>query len=392
MTRPPNTLAAVARALSDGVSKGLYTYAEAEAVIIETALDTDVAESDARAIITEHLRPPPASGWRFYSDVVKREVRWLWNLRIPLGKLSILDGDPGLGKSTAALDIAARVSRGDEMPDGRTGAWGCCLILSAEDDAEDTLQPRLEAAGADMGRCIDYYGVEQPDGSMLPPVYPHNLPSLETCIEENNAVLVVLDPLVAFIGAEEGSTDTHRDSDVRRMLHPIARTAQRTGCAFLGIRHHNKGQGKAVHRGAGSIAFSGAARTVHLIAEDPDDPTMRVWAGVKNNLAAPSPALSFEVIQEGGASRIQWLGTCDYSADALCQEKKGPSKSEVAKEFLRDTLANGSVRTAEVEAKAEARGISLATLSRARGALGVVAEQGYGGQWKLTLSSNQMME
>jgi RecA-family ATPase len=224
--------------------------------------------------------------------VEKDVVHWVWKNWIPLKKLTVLDGDPGLGKSTLLLDIAARLSRGAPMPDDSTGCGGSALLLTAEDGLDDTVRPRLEAANADLERivCLRWIGegLEQ-----RPPAIPDDVPALEQLCLEENVRLVVIDPLVAFLA---NSVDTASDQNVRRVLHLLARVAERCNCAVVLLRHLNKGSSaKAIYRGGGSIGIIGAARSGLLVAADPGRPEGRVLAVTKSNLARPPQSLGFRL-------------------------------------------------------------------------------------------------
>ncbi|MDP6582331.1 MAG: AAA family ATPase, partial [Vicinamibacterales bacterium] len=215
------------------------------------------------------------------SDVTPERVEWLWLGRIPSGKVTLIDGDPGLGKSALTTDLAARVSTGRPMPDGEPCEAGGVVILTAEDALADTVRPRLDAAGANSTRIIAVPTVGTGEDEHMPSV-PGDLGAIEVAIQRVDARLVIIDPLMAYLG---GEVNSHRDQDVRRALAPIAQLAERTGVAVLIIRHLNKDQGgKAIYRGGGSIGISGAARSVLLVAEDPDDLDRRILVPVKANL------------------------------------------------------------------------------------------------------------
>ena len=317
------------------------------------------------------------------ADVKPEKVSWLWHSRIPLGKVTVEDGDPGLGKSTVSLDLAARVSTGRAMPDGTPGVSGGALILSAEDDIGTTIRPRLEAAGADLDRVGVLEAVRTDSGERLPEL-PLDLTRVEEAIVEYEAALVIIDPLMAFLS---GTVNAHRDQDVRRALAPMAKMAERTGAAVLVIRHLNKAPGgNAVYRGGGSIGIIGAARSGLLIAQDPDDPDRRVLAVTKSNLAAMPPALGFQLIPtESGAVAVDWLGSVDHTAGSLLAvplEEGERSQLEEAKDFLREFLAEGEQPVKAVQSEAKAAGVSVRTLERGKAALGVRARKsGFDDGW-----------
>jgi len=325
------------------------------------------------------------------SEVVPERVRWLWKSRIVLGKLNLVDGDPGLGKSAVTIDLAARVSAGKPWPDGSECEAGGVVILSAEDGLADTIRPRFDAAGGDPLRAVAVSTV--PDaggaGSERQIAIPDDLHVIEAEIERVGALLVIIDPLMAFMPAEVNS---HRDQDVRRMLAPLSRTAERTGAAIVVVRHLNKATGgNALYRGGGSIGIVGAARSGLLVAKHPEDDNRRVLAGIKSNLAAPAPSLVFSLSStESGAVRVDWKGETPLDASALLSaptDHEERSALAEAQEFLREVLAGGAVPAKDAQEEARGAGIAERTLKRARSGLGVIAEregesgQQGGGRW-----------
>lgn len=304
------------------------------------------------------------------SDVELEQVSWLWQGRIPLGKITVLDGDPGLGKSTLALDLAARVTRGAPMPDGSPGVDGGVVILTAEDGLADTVRPRLDAAGGDPTRALAVQTIGT--GETERGISLADLQALEQAIRQVSAKLVIVDPVMAFLGAQ---TDSHRDQDIRRCLAPIASLAERTGAAFLIIRHLNKAAGgNPIYRGGGSIGIIGAARSGFLVSKDPDDEAKRVLASTKSNLSRPPDSLSFELEECAGAVRVKWLGASKHSASSLLAEAANEQERaavDEAKDFLRDYLADGPQGARDVQHAARQAVISEATLRRAKVALGV---------------------
>jgi putative DNA primase/helicase len=240
----------------------------------------------SRGVATAHIQAAKrtASGV-LLSEVETEQVSWLWRGWLALGKLSVIDGDPGLGKSATVLDVAARVSTGREFADGtrNEAGPGGVVILSAEDALSDTIKPRLEAAGADLERIASLAMLPDGSGHERLLSIPEDLQHLETEIQRMEAKLVIVDPLVAFFSKK---VDSHKDQDVRRALAPLAAVAERTGAAVQLVRHLSKGEGKnPVYRGGGSIGIIGAARIGSLVAKDPKDEERRVLAPVKNNLA-----------------------------------------------------------------------------------------------------------
>jgi hypothetical protein len=329
------------------------------------------------------------------ADVDREQVRWLWHDRIPLGKITVLDGDPGVGKSTLTLTIAAKVSTGSPFPDGARPEVGDVILLSAEDDIGDTIRPRLEAAGADLERCwvlpdvhpVDKDGKEEPP---RPPELPADLFLLEDLVKSKAAALVVIDPLMAFLA---GQVDSHRDQDVRRVLASMAYMAARTGAAVLIVRHMNKGQGSALYRGSGSIGIVGAARAGLLVAPDPDDAGRRILASTKENLAPRREALAYRLVSDElyGVARVVWEGATKHTADDLVRprvdEDEAPALAEAVR-VLQEILAEGPLAAGNVKKLAAQAGVAERTLHRARKVLGVTARRhgfGYGAHYVWTM-------
>jgi hypothetical protein len=311
------------------------------------------------------------------ADVDRERVRWLWPGRIPLGKVSVLDGDPGTGKSTLTLTIAAKVSTGSPFPDGARPEVGDVILLNAEDDIGDTIRPRLEAAGADLERCWVLPDVHPEGEPPRPPELPADLFLLEDLIKSKGAALVVIDPLMAFLS---GAVDSHRDQDVRRVLASMAYMAARTGAAVL----MNKGTGSAPYRGSGSIGIVGAARSGLLVAPDPDDDGRRVIAMTKSNLAKMPDALAYRLVNDEvyGVARVVWEGASKHTAADLVRprldEDEAPALAEAVR-VLKEVLADGPLAAGNVKRLAATAGVAERTLQRARHALGVTARRhGFG--------------
>lgn len=268
-------------------------------------------------------------------DVEPEELRWLWPGRIPQRKLSLLDGDPGLGKSLVTLDLAARVSMGAEMPDGCENGLGepaGVVLLGVEDGLGDTVVPRLQAAGADLSRIVALTG-KAPITPDQPAdwVTTADLGTLEDAIREVDARLLVIDPLTGFL--PEG-TDSHNDAQVRAALSPLCPLAERTGCAILLVRHLNKAPGGSpLYRGGGSIAIIGIARSGMVVGPDPNDTegVGRILAMSKSNLAAPAASLAYRVEETGAGVVVQWEGEVSMTAAELLAAPKSvsPERAEV---------------------------------------------------------------
>ena len=255
------------------------------------------------------------------TEIKTQTIDWLWPKRIPLGKITILDGDPGMGKSLLALSVAASVSTGLPMPDGTPGKQGGVILIAPEDSAGDTIKPRLKAAGGDPSRVLLLNTIVKRNAEKIKIddcsfTLSRDLDLLEEGIKQMKAVLVIVDPLTAVLGKH---IDQSRDQDVREVFTPLAQLAERSGCAILIIRHLSKvGSGNLLYRGAGSIGIIAAARLGLIVVQDPDDEQKRILATTKNNLSKQANNLTFQVVEnERGVPYIQCLGESIYSLKAL---------------------------------------------------------------------------
>jgi len=303
---------------------------------------------------------------RTISSLTPRPLTWLWPKRLALGKLAMLDGDPGLGKSLLALDLCARLSTGRPFPDGSPGPGpSAAIILNAEDSEQDTTLPRLQALGADLKRLFVLHPEDDP-GQLLR--LPGQTALLDDALKRTEARLVVLDPIMAFLDA---TVCSNSDQGVRRALLPLLALAEKHSCAMLMHRHLNKqGGGRSLYRGNGSIGFLGVCRFGWLLARDPLQPEQRVLAQVKNNLSGPQASLSFVVeAPDATSAQIRWLGPSPFSADELlAAEGNAPAKTacDQAHDFLADFLADGPRTSREIWVAAQEEGLSERTLYRAR--------------------------
>lgn len=327
------------------------------------------------------------------SDVKPERVRWLWPGYIPMGKLTVLDGDPGNGKSTLLCDLAARVSTGCNMPDDSVSDLddpAGVVLLSAEDGPADTIRPRLDAAAADVTRialleCA--VSGERERGITLT-----DLSLIEAAIELVDARLVVIDPLMSFL---ESQTNSYRDQDMRAALAPLARLADRTGAAIVAIRHFTKGQtANVLYRGGGTIGIIGAARVGLVVAPDPDEPDSprRVLAVAKSNLAMKPPAIAYRLTEAvNGVASVVWEGATHHTAAMLASAPPDDEERNAqtdAASVLREILTDGPRPADDVKAEAKRAGVSERTLWRAKGKLGVRSFKdgfGEGAVWKWEL-------
>ncbi len=337
--------------------------------------------------------PNPQAGavLRCFRDIAPKSLRWLWQGRIPLGKLTLLIGDPGLGKSLLTADVASRATRGTSFPDGAASESGSVIFLSAEDDAADTIRPRLDAAGADVSRVHILEAVRVPlvDGSLAEK--PFNLETdcaaLEGALREYSDVrLIVIDPISAYLGG----VDSHSNAEVRGILVPLVALAGRLGVAVLCVTHLRKSAGAAIYRAISSIAFAAAARAVWALASDPEDGDRRLLLEVKQNLSPSPGGLAFRIEAQNNVPRIAWepgavaLAANDVLGNVDMQQDQ--SERREANEWLKDLLTDGPVAVKKIQGEAKAAGLSWMTVRRAKEALPVVASKsGYQGKWEWRL-------
>ena len=310
------------------------------------------------------------------SEVKPQKASWLWNQYIPLGALTVIDGDPGVGKSSLALDLAARVSTGRSMPNEpatlQTEPAGV-ILLTVEDSLSYTIVPRLDAAEADKTQIHALQGIREGNDYRLPTI--KDVEHIEAEVIDKKAKLVIIDPLSAYLGG----IDSHKDSDVRSVLAPLADMADRRKVAVVLIRHLRKQEGSAIIKGGGSIAIIGAARAGYLVGKDPQHPDTRVMACTKNNLAPEPRSLTYEmrVSHNNGVAYVHWTGETDRNADSLLVKPQGrePGKRHEAEEFLIELLADGRVPAFEVETRAAEAKISMKTLNRAKKEIGAKSKK-----------------
>ena len=316
------------------------------------------------------------------ADVQPSPIQWFWFNRIPMGMLTLIQGDPGLGKSFLTLDMAARVSTGgtwpgNGVPDNRAPR-GSVVLLTAEDHLSQTVRPRLDAMGADTSKIIALQGMRRKDEENRQYVDSFNLKTDLEALEQavrskNDTKLVIIDPLSAYLG---GKVDAYRDTDVRGVLMPLVQFAEKNNVAVIGVRHLNKsGTGKAIYRGLDSIAFTAAARTVWLLSTDPGDPDSkrRLLTAAKHNLLIEPTGLAFEL--DGGRVIFEDEPVTLTSDEALGQTStvEAVVKDEAVL-WLRDTLTPGkSLASIELDKLAETQGIKSSTLRRAKKEAGVTS-------------------
>jgi KaiC/GvpD/RAD55 family RecA-like ATPase len=321
------------------------------------------------------------------SEVITKSVEWLWDKRIPKGKLTMFDGDPDVGKSIITMDLAARVSTGRTFPDGAACEAGNVLIVNVEDAKDDTVVPRLKAHGADLERIIVIDGMPDEKGGTRLLDLPDDVGALKAAVEHYEAVLLIIDPVITMLGG-----DMNKDGDARKALAPLRDMAEATGVTIVAVRHLNKNISlSAIQRGGGNMGLIGVARSGAFFAHHPEQDGLRVMAPHKSNLAEKQPSLQYVVKSwaiDENIGRIEWMGITSHDANSLASGPASPaekSKQDEAKEFLRDELGDGPMWAKTVYRDADAAGISKGTLLIAKNAMRVYSEKigTEGWQWSL---------
>ena len=311
-------------------------------------------------------------------QVEVEKIDWLLYPFIPFGKVTIVQGDPGEGKTTMVLQIIAKLTKGEAvLPSGsdepaleaKTVDLEPVNVIyqTAEDGLGDTIKPRLLSAGADCSRVMVIDNNDQALTMMDA--------RLEEAIIKTKARLVVLDPIQGFLGA---AVDMHRANEIRPLMKRVAVLAEKYHCAIILIGHMNKNSnGKSSYRGLGSIDFQAAARSVLIVGRIKDEPEIRVVCHVKSSLAPEGKSIAFRLDKDTG---FEWIGEYDISADDLLSGDNRGKKIHAAKEFLQEVLASGSVAQTKVAEEAESRGIKKKTLWNAKKELEINSVK-IGNQW-----------
>lgn len=344
---------------------------------------------------------PPSVTLIQSSSIEPENTNWLWDGWLAAGKIHVLGGAPGAGKTTIAIDLAATLTKGGLWPDGTLASAGNVVIWSGEDDPRDTLVPRLVAAGAERARVFFVGDVFEAGKARAFDPAKDIEPLGAAIASAGGASLLIVDPLVSAIAG-----DSHKNAEVRRALQPLADLAAKAGAAVLGITHFSKGTAgrEPTERITGSLAFGALARVVMVAAKRPeavnDEAPSRVFMRAKANNGPDSGGFEYVLRQQEleaypgvQASRIDWGAPIEGTAREILGEAEAPPEGDcstvtAASVFLRALLADGPMSAAEVKANAEGAGVSWASVRRAKDALGVdVRRCGYGtgGAWQWSL-------
>ena len=294
------------------------------------------------------------------SQVEVEDIKWVWYPYIPYGKITVVQGDPGEGKTTFVLALIALLTQGKPLPEEENGTEPINVIYqTAEDGLADTIKPRLLSVGADCERVlvIDENEVELTLSDER----------LEQAIKKTDAKVIVLDPIQAYLG---GDVDMHRANEIRPIMKRLALLAERTGCAVVLIGHMNKmGGAKSAYRGLGSIDIRAAVRSVLVVGRVRDEPTLRIVAHDKSNLAPEGKSIAFELDPDTG---FAWKGYCETTVDELlCGNGSLLSKTAQAEKLLKDLLSEGEMLSEEITNQAKELDISNRTLKIAKQNIGV---------------------
>ena len=362
----------------------------------ETTLDSIYAMAQSRFAALQPIGQSDVLGavMVYMSEIGARQIDWLWPSRIPLGRLSMLVGRPGEGKSFLTAFMAATVSTGSHWPDGMFCPQGEVILISGEDDPGDTIRPRLDAHGADCSKIYllktvvfrDGSGRKQERGFSLA-----DIPQLEAVLTAHPEVrLIVIDPIGSFLGQK---VDGHRDNEIRGVLTPLAALAEKHNAAVLIVAHRRKSAAPSADDMAlGSIGFVGLSRAVWHLSRDQENPERRLLLPGKTNLCRQPDGLAFTI--EGSPPSIVWepepvrKSADDQQAEANGFTKHGPEPEarSAAMDWLSKMLANGSKLVAEINAEGEAAGLSRRTINRAADGLNVCREKDFSSsKWRWSL-------
>ncbi len=299
--------------------------------------------------------------YKYYADVKAADVDWLWYPYIPYGKITLLQGDPGEGKSTLILNIAALLTCGKEMPDGYPNKEPQTVIYQcSEDGVADTVKPRLVNAGADCSRVAF---IDEDEKSVT---FDDN--RIEAVIKQTGARLLILDPIQSFIPQD---ADMQNAGKMRAILGRLGNVAKKYNCAVVLVGHMNKSQGnKSLYRGLGSIDIPAIARSVLMIERDEQSPSIRYMRQIKSSLAAEGKEIGFSL---GCGSGFHWI--LGEELELITESIGKPSKSERAQTMLMGMLGTGRKKAREIYAYADCLGISERTVNSVKKEMGILSER-----------------
>jgi RecA-family ATPase len=304
------------------------------------------------------------SEFRLLSTFARKEVDWLWKPFIPRAMMTIMEGDPDVGKSYLAMHIAAEISKGGSLPGGTKLKRGKVLYFSQEDDPAYTIRPRVEDMGGNTRSIKVHVGDSVFDEK--------GLEIVAGLIKTWKPDLIVIDPLVGYVGA---GVDFFRANEIRPVLRALSDIAETANCGLLVIRHLTKGKhDKAMHQGGGSVDFIAFVRSAIRVAPHPERENHRVVAHFKHNLSERGKSQSYELVQQKPPlmPKVEWRGEVDVSIDDLHSvAKKEPSELDHAVKFLQNYLADGPKQASEIADKADSFSISAKTLERAKTTIGI---------------------
>ena len=317
------------------------------------------------------------SGVEFYSNVKASEVEWIWYPYIPCGKITMLQGDPGEGKSTLIIHIAAILTKGGYLPDGQKIKKPEMVIYQCSEDGKgDTIKPRLEQAGADCNRVAF---IKEDNGELT-----LEDKRIKNAIIQIGAKMVVLDPIQAFIGHNGNMANAVK---MRETLSKLSKVAEETNCAIILVGHMTKTNGgKQIYRGLGSIDIAAAARSILMVSRDKEDPWKRYMFPVKSSLAPEGEPIGFELDKEKG---FHWIGKCQIDIEELLTVERSTAKKDIAIKYLQTMLATEDLPSTYIYEKMKEYGISKRTVQEAKKIAGIKAyKKGKNWYWHMEVEDS----
>ena len=331
------------------------------------------------------------------SDIKPQPINWLWKDYIAKGTFTLITGEPELGKSQITLSMASIVTTGENRPvSGEKCEEVNVIILSEENNPAKTIHPRLEANGANIDKIHYFDGIGEGDSNSDCQLFKlkTDLRELETMINEIKGIsMIVIEPLSAYLAG----VDSYKNTDVRSMLAPLSKLAERNDLAIVCVEHPPKSSnGKAINQVGGSKAFIAAARSAYLVSKDPQDEKRSLFLRIKNNLTSHSVGISYTleevILPTGKISKVVWGDEpVKITADevlAYYDQTEFQHKKESRKKWIQEELADGPKKAAEVEKKALTQGITEKQLRNTREYAGVSSDKtDFDGGWDLSLSN-----